>query len=153
MSLIILWICRMWCPGRSNSQKISFDVFFLHSWNICLFIPFRLNQRILSIDDPNYLDVSGVAHTDLNNINALAQLSLRDMTATLMNNLKYFTSKHSYENLLGNAISFLTLWVVADVETSNGRDILQNALQHMVSKVFKIAPLPWYKNIVPKIKK
>lgn len=95
----------------------------------------RLNQRILSADDPNYLDVSGEAHKDLNNLNALAQLTVRDMTATLMQNLKYLTSKHSYENLLGNAISFLTIWVVADAETDNGRSVIKNALSHMVNRL------------------
>lgn len=97
----------------------------------------RLNQRILSADNPNYLDVSGEPHTDINNLNALAQLTVRDMTATLMHSLKYLTSKHSYENLLGNAISFLTVWVVADAETDNGRNIIQNALSHMVNGLFR----------------
>lgn len=63
----------------------------------------------------------------------LAQLSVRDMTATLMHSLKYFTTKHSSEKLLGGSISFLTIWIVADVETDNGREILKNALSHMVS--------------------
>lgn len=105
-------------------------------------ISFRLNQRILSVDDPNYLDVSGEPHTDLSNLNALAQVSVRDMTSTLMHSLKYCTSKHSFENLLGSAISFLTIWVVADVETDNGRNILKNALSHMVNYFFRVLKCP-----------
>lgn len=106
------------------------------------YFSFRLNQRILSVDDPNYLDVSGEPHTDLSNLNALAQLSVRDMTSTLMHSLKYCTSKHSYENLLGSAISFLTIWVVADIETDNGRNILNNALSHMVKYYLCILKKP-----------
>lgn len=94
-----------------------------------------MNQRILSSDDPHYLDLSGEAHTDLSNINALQQLSVRDMTATLMYNLKYFTTKHSKEKLVGQELSFLTIWVVCDLGTTEGIQLLKNALEHMVSAV------------------
>lgn len=92
----------------------------------------RLNQRILSGDEPRFLDLSGEAHTDISNVNALAQLSVRDMTATLTHNLKYFTTKFSHEKLLGNPLSFITIWVVADLNTENGAKLLKNALSHMV---------------------
>lgn len=128
-SWTIWWICHMSCQG--NERK-SINHWCDSIWST-RFIFFRLNQRILSTDDPSYLDVSGEAHTDLSNINALAQLSVRDMTATLMHSLKYFTSKHSNENLLGSEMSFLTLWVFADLETDNGRQLLRNALSYMVS--------------------
>lgn len=93
----------------------------------------RLNQRILSSDDPHYLDLTGEAHTDLSNINALQHLSVRDMTATLMHNLRYFTTKHSKESMLGHELSFLTIWVVCDLSTPEGVQLLKNALEHMVS--------------------
>lgn len=93
----------------------------------------RLNQRILSSDEPRYLDLSGDAHTDISNVNSLAQLSVRDMTATLTHNLKYFTTKFSNEKVLGNQLSFITIWVVADLGTENGVKLLKNALSHMVS--------------------
>lgn len=92
----------------------------------------RLNQRILSSDEPHFLDLSGEAHTDISNVNALAQLSVRDMTATLTHNLKYFTTKFSHEKLLGNSLSFITIWVHADLNTENGAKLLKNALSHMV---------------------
>lgn len=79
------------------------------------------------------MDVSGIAHNDLQNVNRLAQLSSRDMTATLMSNLKYFNSKHTGAKILGKSVSFLTIWVVADLSTSSGRQTLRNALDHMVS--------------------
>lgn len=84
-------------------------------------------------DDSNYLDLSGEPHKSLENINLLAQLSARDMTATLLHNLRYFTTKNSEEIVLGKPVSFLTLWVVADVTTKNGAALLENALSHMVT--------------------
>lgn len=94
-----------------------------------------MNQRILSSDEPHYLDLSGEAHTDLSNINALQQLSVRDMTATLIHNLKYFTTKHSKEKLGGDELSFLTIWVICDLSTPEGVQLLKNALEHMVSVI------------------
>lgn len=94
---------------------------------------FSLNQRIMTKDDTIYMDYSGEPHKSLENIKLLAQLSARDMTATLMHNLKYFTVKNSEERMLGKKISMLTIWVVADVTTEQGAELLKNALLHMVS--------------------
>lgn len=89
-------------------------------------------------EDPVYLDLTGEAHTSLENIKLLAQLSARDMTATLLHNLKYFTSKSSEETVLGKKISFLTLWIVTDLTTTQGVELLKNALTHMVTKLFPL---------------
>lgn len=78
------------------------------------------------------MDVTGNAHNDLSNVKSLAQLSPRDMTATLMSNIKYFYSKHTPEKLNGNSVYFLTLWVVGDLETEVGAQMLKNALTYMV---------------------
>lgn len=78
------------------------------------------------------MDFTGEPHKSLENIKLLAQLSGRDMTATLLHNLKYFTTKNSGELVLGKKISFLTIWVVADVTTQQGANLLENALLHMV---------------------
>lgn len=86
--------------------------------------------------------MSGNAHNDLSNVKNLAQLSPRDMTATLMSNIKYFNSKHSLEKLNGNSVHFLTLWVVADLETDIGAQMLKNALTYMVSEFRSIALSP-----------
>lgn len=85
-------------------------------------------------EDLVYLDLTGEAHKSLENIKLLAQLSARDMTATLLHNLKYFTTKNSEESVLGKKISFLTLWIVTDLTTSQGVELLKNALTHMVTK-------------------
>lgn len=98
-------------------------------------LSFRLNQRILSSEEPIYVDVSGKPHSDLSNVQALSQLSVRDMTATLLQNLNYFTSKHSHEKVLGTSSSFLTQWIIADLDTTEGVQLLKNALLHMVSSL------------------
>lgn len=84
-------------------------------------------------EDLVYLDLTGEAHKSLENIKLLAQLSARDMTATLLHNLKYFTTKGSEESVLGKKISFLTLWIVTDLTTPRGVELLKNALTHMVT--------------------
>lgn len=93
----------------------------------------RLNQRILSAEDPTFLDVSGNPHPDLEDVSALAQLSNSDLTATLMKNLKYMGGKSTYEKFMGYRLHFHSVWVVADLNHSDGRKLLQNALRFMKS--------------------
>ncbi|XP_055601750.1 UDP-glucose:glycoprotein glucosyltransferase [Uranotaenia lowii] len=93
----------------------------------------RLNQRILSSEDPIFLDVSGNPHPDLEDVTALAQLANSDLTATLMKHLKYLGGKSTYQKFMGHRVHFLTVWVVADLETPNGFQLLNNALRFMKS--------------------
>lgn len=83
--------------------------------------------------------MAGTSHNDLSNVNRLINLSVRDMTATLMSNIKYFGSKHSLEKVNGNSVHFLTIWVVTDLSTVTGVQMLKNALTYMVciSKALK----------------
>lgn len=93
----------------------------------------RLNQRILSTGEPHFIDVSGRPHADMANVKELAALSVRDMTATLMANVRYFGTRHSAEKLRGRGVHFLTLWVVADLADAAGVELLRNALEYMRS--------------------
>lgn len=93
----------------------------------------RLNQRILSNENVKFLDLTGSPHKSLANVKLLERLSNRDMTATLMDNLKYFTGKQSSEKIGQNDIHFLTLWVFADLDTKEGRDLLTHALKYTKS--------------------
>lgn len=93
----------------------------------------RLNQRILSTDEPTFIDLSGTAFDDLQNVNSLINLSVRDMTATLLSNVKYFSSRQSLQKINGKGVHFLTLWVVADLDTERGIELLRNALLYMKS--------------------
>lgn len=93
----------------------------------------RLNQRILSVDDPLFLDVSGNAFVNLEDVSALGQLSNADLTATLMANLKYFGGKQTYEKFMGHRMHFNSFWIIADLSQPSGRQLLRNALKFMVS--------------------
>ncbi|KAL7734467.1 hypothetical protein ACLKA6_010792 [Drosophila palustris] len=93
----------------------------------------RLNQRILSQEDAKYLDINGVPAKQLGNAAALNKLSNRDMTATLMANLKYFGGKKSNERIGSANLQFLTIWVFADLETPEGKELLTHALDYVQS--------------------
>ncbi|EDW79389.1 uncharacterized protein Dwil_GK20450 [Drosophila willistoni] len=93
----------------------------------------RLNQRILSQEDVKYLDINGVPSKQLSNVGALNKLSNRDMTATLMDNLRYFGGKKSSEEIGRANLQFLTLWVFADLDTEEGRTLLTHALEYVQS--------------------
>ncbi|XP_001353481.3 UDP-glucose:glycoprotein glucosyltransferase [Drosophila pseudoobscura] len=91
----------------------------------------RLNQRILSQEDVKYLDINGVAYKQLGNVAALNRLSNRDMTATVMENLKFFGGKKSTERIGRASLQFLTIWVFADLDTQEGRSLLTHALEYV----------------------
>lgn len=90
----------------------------------------RLNQRILSSDDPKYIDISGTPNKHIENVKILNSLSNRDMTATLISNLKYFESKKK-DDVAGQPVHLQTLWIVADLNNEKGKNLLKNALEHM----------------------
>lgn len=97
----------------------------------------RLNQRILGAAAADvatqFVDMSGNAHRSLDNVKELLALSVRDMTATLMANVRYFGSRHVLDRVNGRGVHFLTLWVVADLNEAAGVELLRSALQYMVS--------------------
>lgn len=93
----------------------------------------RLNQRILSTEEPIIVDLSGKPRSDIKNVNALFQLSIRDMTATVLDNIKYFVSKSALDKPTDQELHYMTLWVFGDLETANGRTLLRNALDYMKS--------------------
>lgn len=97
----------------------------------------RLNQRILgaTADVTQFIELNGTPHRSLDNVKELLALSVRDMTATLMANVRYFGSRHALDRVNGRGVHFLTLWVVADLTEAAGVELLRNALQYMVSRV------------------
>lgn len=96
--------------------------------------PFRLNQRILSNDEAQSLDMhSGKAAEDIEDVKLLASLNNEDLTATLMKHVKYFDAKNSLEKFMDNKLHFLTIWIVADLNEERGRELLKNGLNYMKS--------------------
>lgn len=104
----------------------------------------RLHPMILNAAESVYIDLSGGKEfKDLANVKALATLANNDMSATLMPNLKYLHPRNSYDNLAGSQVHFVTLWVVADLNTSTGRTTLLSALQFVkATKGARVAFLP-----------
>ncbi|XP_074027064.1 UDP-glucose-glycoprotein glucosyltransferase [Leptinotarsa decemlineata] len=87
----------------------------------------RLNDRILNKERSFHLDMSGTA-SSTNNLQALLQLSSRDMTATAMENLKYFSIPRKGKNPHS-----MTYWIVGDLNCLKSRKILLDALENLKS--------------------
>lgn len=85
----------------------------------------RLNERILNKEKSFYLDMSGKA-TSTSNLQALLQLSLQDMTATAVENVKYFTVPKK-----GTQYHSITYWLVGDLDCPRGKQLLLDALEHL----------------------
>lgn len=90
----------------------------------------RLNDRILNKEKSFYLDMTG-ASTSINNVQTLLKLSPRDMTATAVENLKYFTVPKK-----GKQYHTMTYWIVGDLNCIKSRTLLLDALEHLVSGNF-----------------
>ncbi|CAH1102652.1 unnamed protein product [Psylliodes chrysocephalus] len=88
----------------------------------------RLNDRILNKDRSFHVDMTGSA-TSTDDIRALMQLSSRDMTATAIENLKYFSV-----NKKGRKYHSMTYWIVGDLNCEKSRKLLLNALEHLKSE-------------------
>lgn len=88
----------------------------------------RLNERILNKDQSFYLDTTGHA-TSTMDIDTLGKLSPRDMTATAIENLKYFYYPKKGKRY-HHSVSY---WVVGDLRVKQSRDLLLAALEHLVS--------------------
>lgn len=87
----------------------------------------RLNERILNKESSFYLDMSGKASSTMS-VDNLQKLSPRDMTATALENFKYFMVARK-----GNKQHSITYWIVGDLECSKSRELLLSALEHLVS--------------------
>lgn len=91
----------------------------------------RLNQRILNKDSSFYLDMSGKGSSSMS-VESLQKLSPRDMTATAMENFKYFTVAKK-----GSTHHSMSYWIVGDLECDESRELLLSALRHLVSVTTK----------------
>ncbi|KAL3281194.1 hypothetical protein HHI36_004410 [Cryptolaemus montrouzieri] len=87
----------------------------------------RLNDRILNKDKSTNLDMLGVP-SSISDLTNLIKLSPRDMTATALENVKYFSTSRK-----GRKFQSFTYWVVGDLDCGKSRKILQAALEHAKS--------------------
>lgn len=88
----------------------------------------RLNERVLNKDQSTYLDLTGTPTTSMD-VETLSKLSPRDMTATAIENVKYFHAATKK----GKALHTMTYWVVGDLKYLETRELLLAALEHAVS--------------------
>lgn len=97
----------------------------------------RLNERILNKENSVYLDMSGESNFAMD-VSSLTKLSTRDMTATALENLKYFIVPKK-----NTKCHTTTYWIFGDLNCVKSRQLLLAALQHLVMIVlsnFKIKP-------------
>ncbi|KAF5269322.1 hypothetical protein FQR65_LT02624 [Abscondita terminalis] len=85
----------------------------------------RLNQRILNKDMSFYLDMSGKGTTTLT-VQNLAKLPHRAMTATAVENLKYFQFPKK-----GTKFHTMTYWIIGNLACPKARKLLVAALEHL----------------------
>lgn len=82
--------------------------------------------------------MSGTSYTNITNVPFLLQLNNADLTATLIDNIKYFFPGKRNEK---DSLMYTTLWVVADLNTNSGRKILLSAMKYMVYIYFLLFTL------------
>uniref|UniRef100_A0A3B3SHB9 UDP-glucose ceramide glucosyltransferase-like 1 n=1 Tax=Paramormyrops kingsleyae TaxID=1676925 RepID=A0A3B3SHB9_9TELE len=80
----------------------------------------RINPVVLS-PQRQYLDFTSSPVEDWEDTNTFSYLDSRDKTSVVSRRLKYLTK------------AGVTVWVVADFDTLQGRQLLQNAIKHMKS--------------------
>ena len=86
----------------------------------------RLNDRILKGDQSNYIPMTGDVLPSLK-VETFAALTKAGMASTLADHMTYLSLKDSEKNKL----NVLTAWVVADLETEQGREALLSAVSHV----------------------
>ncbi|XP_072935877.1 UDP-glucose:glycoprotein glucosyltransferase [Epargyreus clarus] len=101
----------------------------------------RLNQRVLSSESSQYLDLSGIPaapeHFTEQNIHRLLHLTGRDAIATALQVLRYFRKPGKQERITQ------TVWVIADLNIKKGRQLLRDALTFMrESSGIRVAFIP-----------
>ncbi|KAL5004908.1 hypothetical protein ScPMuIL_018364 [Solemya velum] len=87
----------------------------------------RLNSRVLS---PTISTLDFTENTDemiFEDVDTFRMMSSKDMTSILSQNMKYLTRKDE------ETVRAVTMWIVCDLETPIGRDLLYSALKNLKS--------------------
>ncbi len=89
----------------------------------------RLNSRILNNDEPKYLDLTGESLPSLK-LETFSSLVYNKnlMSGTLARHLKYVNS-----NKDSSKLHVLSAWIVADLESQQGRQLVRGALAQLKS--------------------
>jgi UDP-glucose:glycoprotein glucosyltransferase len=95
----------------------------------------RLNDRILNQDKHQYLDMTGapLAGEIPLTLESFSGLSSRDKTATIISRgVEYFVKKQNVDTTVTTPHT-ITHWIVTDLQTTSGRQLLAHALDQMRS--------------------
>ncbi|KAG7169373.1 UDP-glucose:glycoprotein glucosyltransferase 1-like [Homarus americanus] len=87
----------------------------------------RLNERILNTKSSTYIDLTDTSDKLLNGISveAFSTFKSPEMSAIIANSCHYITTKSE------PAVRPLTVWVVGDFDTYEGRDLLLEAVKYL----------------------
>ncbi|MPC29875.1 UDP-glucose:glycoprotein glucosyltransferase [Portunus trituberculatus] len=87
----------------------------------------RLNDRILSTKSSSYVDMTGESNLRLSAITLedFSALKATEMTSIMTNSFHYLSTKTE------PAIRPLTVWIVADFDTEEGRGLLVEAIKYL----------------------
>lgn len=88
----------------------------------------RLTERVLNKEKSINLDMLGVP-SSITDVQNLIKLSPRDMTATALENVKYFSVFKK-----GRKFHTFTYWIVGDLSCNKSRDVFLAALEHAKSE-------------------
>jgi len=87
----------------------------------------RLNQKILATAESKVLNMAGDQLPSLK-VTSFIALDKRSMSATLVNNLKYLVGKEAAKV---SKLRMVSSWVVADLDTVQGRQVALAAVKHV----------------------
>lgn len=87
----------------------------------------RLNERILSTKNSKFIDLTGTSGETLSSVpvESFATQKAPEMTATLANSCRYITTKNDH------TLRPLTVWIVGDFDTYEGRAILLEGVKYL----------------------
>ncbi|XP_072850795.2 UDP-glucose:glycoprotein glucosyltransferase 2 [Pogona vitticeps] len=108
--------------GQLNDHKDAVD-FIMEQQNVVS----HINEKILS-SERRYLNfISPSAPIDTSDFSTFSFLDSQDKTFVISENVKYVTRKDE------DIIYPVTMWIVADFDKPDGRQLLSNALKHLKS--------------------
>ncbi|KAK6167193.1 hypothetical protein SNE40_021285 [Patella caerulea] len=85
----------------------------------------RLNSRVLSADYKTLDLTENVDGSTFDDANIFSKMSTKDMSAIIGDRMTYITKRDE------SSLRAITMWVVCDVETPQGREIFYNAIKHV----------------------
>lgn len=97
--------------------------------NIHFHFTCRLNERILSTKSSTFIDLTGTSDKFVSRISAedFSVLKAPEMTGIIADSCHYITTKSD------PAVRPLTVWIVGDFDTQEGRALLLEAVKYLVS--------------------